>query len=91
MNDHQFFRRWEVIKQKGRFRYAFIQGIKYGIFLTVFMNLMKMTRGSSFSQAFFRANILLEWVIFTLFGILLFGTFMWWLNNYFYNKGRKMN
>lgn len=86
MNDHQFFRRWEITKQKGRFRYALNQGIKYGIFLTVFINIMKMTKGFSFSQAFLSVNILFEWFVFTLFGMLIFGTFMWWLNNYFYNK-----
>lgn len=86
MNDHQFFKRWEAIKQKGRFHYALTQGVKYGIFLTVFMNVMKLTKGYSFSQAFLNKSIIVEWIIFTLFGMLLFGTFMWWLNNYFYNK-----
>lgn len=86
MNDHQFFKRWKSIKEKGRFRYALTQGIKYGIFLTIFMNVMKMAKGLSFSQAFFSINILVEWLIFTLFGMLVFGTFMWWLNNYFYGK-----
>ncbi len=86
MNDQQFFKRWEAIKQKGRFRYALNQGIKYGIFLTVFINVMKIIKGLSFSQAFLSPNILFEWLIFTLFGILIFGTFMWWLNNYFYGK-----
>lgn len=86
MNDHQFFKRWEAIKQKGRFRYALTQGIKYGIFLTVFMNVIKMSKGLSFSQSFFSLTILFEWLIFTLFGILIFGTFMWWLNNYFFGK-----
>ncbi len=86
MNDHQFFKRWEAIKQKGRFRYALNQGIKYGIFLTIFINVMKMMKGLSFSQAFLSLNIFVEWVVFTLFGMLIFGTFMWWLNNYFYSK-----
>ena len=45
-----------------------------------------MTKGFSFSQAFLSVNILFEWFVFTLFGMLIFGTFMWWLNNYFYNK-----
>lgn len=85
MNDHQFFKRWEAIKQKGRFRYAFTQGVKYGIFLTVFTNLLKLSR-FSFSEIFFRTGILFEWAVFTLFGIVFFATFMWWLNNYFYNK-----
>ncbi len=86
MNDHQFFKRWEAIKEKGRFRYALNQGIKYGIFLTVFINVMKLTRGLTFSEAFLTTNILVEWITFTLFGILVFGTFMWWLNDYFYKK-----
>lgn len=85
MNDHQFFNRWEAIKQKGRFRYALSHGLKYGIFLTVFMNLLKLNQ-FSFAEIFIRTGILFEWVLFTIFGILFFGTFMWWLNNYFYNK-----
>lgn len=86
MNDHQFFKRWENIKQKGRLRYALQNGVKYGIFLTVFMNVMKIARGFTFSQAFLSVNILVELLVFTIFGILVFATFMWWLNNYFYGK-----
>jgi hypothetical protein len=91
MNNHQFSKRWESIKEKGRFRYATTQGIKYGIFLTIFMNLMKLTRGLSMSEAFLRPTIIVEFVLFTLFGMLLFGTFMWWMNNYFYKKIKSNN
>lgn len=85
MNDHQFFSRWQNIKQKGRLRYALSYGLKYGVFLTVFTNLLKLNQ-FTFSEIFIRPSILFEWLIFTIFGIVFFATFMWWLNNYFYTK-----
>ncbi len=89
MNDYQFFKHWQTIKEKGRLRYALNQGLKYGVFLTVLMALMDIFKGTSMVEAFFSLTTLVKLVIFSVFGIVVFATFMWWLNNYFYNKIKK--
>lgn len=89
MNDHQFVKRWEDIKEKGRLRYALNQGLKYGVFLTVLMALMDTFKGVSFAVAFFSLTTLVKLLIFSIFGVFVFATFMWWLNSYFYKKIKK--
>lgn len=86
MKDSQFFNNWERVLQKGRRYYALSNGVKYGIFLTIFINFIRMQKGYSFEQVFLRKGILLDLLILIVFGILIFATFMWWLNNYFYSK-----
>lgn len=89
MNDHQFVKRWEDIKEKGRLRYSLNQGLKYGVFLTVLMASMDTFKGVPFAVAFFSLTTLVKLLIFSVFGIFVFATFMWWLNSYFYKKMKK--
>ncbi|MDO4728543.1 MAG: hypothetical protein Q4B43_06005 [Bacteroidota bacterium] len=86
MRDSHFFDNWEKVLQKGRKHYALSNGIKYGVFLTIFINFIRTRRGYTFEQVFLRSGILLDLLILVVFGIFIFATFMWWLNNYFYNK-----
>lgn len=87
MNDNQFFKRWEAIRQKGRLHYALTQGLRYGVFLTLFINILQVWQTHlTIKEVFLSPTIAYQLVIFTLFGNIVFGTLMWWLYNYLYSK-----
>lgn len=81
MNEKQI-KRWEAIRQKGKWHFVLLDGIvKWGFSTAILSSLLTYLITPLFNNhtvSFSPTNLLLSFVIFSIMGI-LFGLSLWWL------------
>ncbi len=84
-SDVKFFRNWLYNRKLGIVKYAFINGVVYGILLFIFTGLFDLQE-KTIKDVYFGADAIVRFLFWLTFGVLGYGLTMWWLNQYFFKK-----
>jgi hypothetical protein len=77
--EENFIENWEVIRKKGRTRYAFKTGVLWSVF-TAFLTKVFELSVHSFKEVYWSTSFLNYLALFILAGIVLFWQFIWNFN-----------
>ncbi len=83
--NEQFTNKWDMIRSKGRMRYAVVNGGLFGLVIYVIVSLLKLGE-YSFEEIFFTPNALREAASWVFGGMLSYGTIVWWMNEKAYKR-----
>lgn len=84
-SDLKFMKGWISTKAMGKWKFAFVQGIIYGIILFIVTSLFELEE-FAFNEVFLSSNGLIKLFFWLIFGVFGYGIGMWYLNNFLFKK-----
>ena len=90
LKDKKFIDNWGKTRKMGRKKFMIVVGGLWGVLTAIFMQFFELL-DTSFKEAFFSKDFLIQLIIFIVSGIFLFGLIMWRINEKKYLKLTKNN
>ena len=83
--DKKFIDNWGKTRKMGMKKFMIVVGGLWGVLTAIFMQFFELL-DTSFKEAFFSKDFIIQLIIFIISGILLFGLIMWRINEKKYLK-----
>ena len=85
--DKKFIEKWSKTREKGKFNYMIRNGLLWGLFTVILMQLLKLDE-KSFRELFLSKLFVVNLLIYMVIGVFGFGYVMWLFSE---RKYRKLN
>jgi len=84
-SDQKFVRQWAETRKMGRFKYALIYGLGFGLILFLFTGIYNLWE-KPFTEVFFSIRSAIVFLFWVTTGIIGYAVLMWPVNEYFFRK-----
>ena len=84
-SDQKFVRQWAETRKMGRFKYALIYGLGFGLILFLFTGIYNLWE-KPFTEVFFSIRSAIVFLFWVTAGVIGYAVLMWPVNEYFFRR-----